>query len=60
VGGAKIGVADLKIYVAVSTFIKGVIDHIPTDVFKAFPKLTALHAAVKAHPKVAEWQARTS
>lgn len=60
VGGEKIGVADLKIYVAVATFIKGGIDHIPADVFKAFPKLTALHAAVKAHPKVAEWQAPSS
>ena len=49
-------VANLKIYVAISTFINGGIDHIPADVFKAFPKLTALHAAVKAHPKVAEWQ----
>jgi prostaglandin-H2 D-isomerase / glutathione transferase len=58
-GGAKISVADLKIYVSVSTFINGAIDHIPADVFKAFPKLTALHAAVKAHPKVAEWQAKT-
>ncbi len=57
VGGARIGVADLKIYVAISTFINGAIDHIPSDVFKAFPKLTALHAVVKAHPKVAEWQA---
>ena len=58
VGGAKIGVADLKIYVAVGTFIRGGIDHIPADVFKAFPKLTALYSAVKAHPKVAEWQDR--
>ncbi|MBS2020948.1 MAG: glutathione S-transferase family protein [Deltaproteobacteria bacterium] len=55
-GGAQIGVADLKIFVAVGTFIAGGIDHIPADVFKAFPKLTALHDAVKAHPKVAEWR----
>ena len=58
VGGARIGVADLKIYVAVDTFMRGAIDHIPADVFKAFPKLTALHAAVKAHPRVADWQGR--
>ena len=57
VGGEKLGVADLKVYVVTSTFIKGGMDHIPADVFKAFPKLTALYAAVKAHPRVAEWQA---
>lgn len=58
VGGARIGVADLKIYVATDTFIRGAIDHVPADVFKTFPRLTALHAAVKAHPRVADWQAR--
>ena len=59
VGGSAISVADLKLFVAVGTFISGGIDHIPADIFKAFPKLTTLHDAVKAHPKVAEWQAKS-
>ena len=59
ISGTQIQVADIKIYVAIDAFIKGAIDHIPSDVFAAFPRLTALHAAVKTHPKVAEWQSRT-
>jgi prostaglandin-H2 D-isomerase / glutathione transferase len=58
VGGSEIQVADLKLFVAMGALLKGSIDHIPTDVFKDFPKLTKHHAAVKAHPKVVEWYAR--
>jgi prostaglandin-H2 D-isomerase / glutathione transferase len=57
-GGAAISVADLKIFVALSTLLAGKIDHIPTDTFKPFPKLIALVEAVKTHPRIVEWYAR--
>jgi glutathione S-transferase len=56
--GDKISVADLKLYNVSNWFIKGGVDHISTDVFKDFPKLSALHQAVKNHDKVVEWYAR--
>jgi glutathione S-transferase len=56
--GAKLCVADLKLFVAVGAYTKGTIDHIPTDVFRAFPKLLRLVDAVKRHPKVVDWYAR--
>jgi len=58
VGGDALSVADLKLYVALRAYLRGTYDHIPTDVLEPFPKLTALIAAVAAHPKVAEWDAR--
>lgn len=38
----------------------GALDHIPTNVFAPFPKLVGVHDAVRAHPKVQEWIARSS
>jgi glutathione S-transferase len=58
VGGAELHVADIKLFVAVAPFLKGVIDHVPTDVFKDFPKLLGVHDAVGRHPKVQSWYAR--
>ena len=50
--------ADLKIFVALSTLLAGKIDHIPVDTFKPFPRLLALTEAVKNHPKIVAWYAR--
>jgi len=58
VAGARIQVADIKLYQIVSSFKKGVLDHIPTTVFSAFPKLEGVYEAVLAHPKVAEWRSK--
>jgi glutathione S-transferase len=58
VGGAKPSMVDVKLFVALDAFARGSVDHIPADVFKDFPKLTRVHAAVKAHPKIVEWYAR--
>jgi glutathione S-transferase len=58
VAGAALNVVDLKLFVALGTFLRGAIDHIPADVFKAFPKLVRLVEAVKGHPKVVEWYAK--
>jgi len=56
--GAKPCVADVKLFVAVGAYLKGTVDYIPTDVFRAFPKLLRLVEAVKQHPKVVEWYAQ--
>ena len=58
VAGDKIGVADIKLFVALTPFLKGTFDHVPADVFHGSPKLTGVHEAVKNHPKVQEWYAR--
>jgi glutathione S-transferase len=58
VGGEVLHVADLKLYVVMHPFISGNIDHIPGDVFKAFPRLLRLYAAVKEHPRTRSWYAR--
>jgi len=56
--GAKLCVADLKLFVAAGAYLKGTIDYIPSDVFGVFPKLLRLVDAVKQHPRVVDWYAR--
>lgn len=56
--GDTLSVADLKLFVAAGAYMRGAIEHVPADVFKAFPKLERLVNAVKNHPKVVEWYAR--
>lgn len=55
VAGEKISVADLKLYVLLNWIKKGVLNHIPTDYFDTYPKLSGLFNAVASHPKVIEW-----
>ena len=57
-GGARISVADIKLFVATGTILRGGIDHIPAEVFSGAPKLLRLVEAVKNHPRVTEWYAR--
>lgn len=57
-GGAALSVADLKLFVALTSLLEGRIDDIPSSTFQPFAKLLALVAAVKAHPKVVAWNAR--
>lgn len=56
--GAKMFVADIKLYMGVRWFKSGVVDHIPTTVFDPFPKLVRHHDAVANDPRIAEWRAR--
>ncbi len=58
VAGETVNVIDLKLFVLVKWFASGALDHVPTDVFKNFPRLMGIYEAVKAHPKVVEWYAR--
>jgi glutathione S-transferase len=58
-GGAKIGVVDLKLHMAVRWFIGGKVDHIPATIFAAYPKLLGVHDAVRDHAGVKAWYAKT-
>jgi glutathione S-transferase len=58
VAGEHVAVADIKLFQIVGSFKKGIIDHIPSSVFGAFPKLEGVYDAVERHPKVVEWRAR--
>jgi glutathione S-transferase len=58
IGGAAINVVDLKLFVGLTPFAQGKIDHVPADILKPHAKLTRLYEAVKAHPKVVSWYAR--
>ena len=55
VGGDRISVADLKLFVAMGAYTRGVYDDIPTTVLEPFPKILALVDAVAAHPRVVDW-----
>ena len=57
--GENLTVADIKLYIVMNWFKKGVLDHVPSDVLASFPKLEGLFNAVKQHPKIVEWYART-
>jgi prostaglandin-H2 D-isomerase / glutathione transferase len=57
--GAKLHVVDLKLHLAVRWFIGGKVDHIPATIFAGYPKLMGVHDAVKDHPGVKAWYART-
>jgi glutathione S-transferase len=59
-GGERIHVVDLKIYLAVRWFNGGKVDHIPATIFDSCPKLTAVHDAVRDHPGVQAWDARSA
>lgn len=58
VAGDRISVADIKLHMASKWFSSGGVDHVPADVFAAYPKLTGIEAAVREHPKIVEWYAR--
>ena len=59
-GGERIHVVDLKIYMAVRWFNGGKVDHIPATIFAGYPKLTAVHNAVRDHAGVQAWYARSA
>jgi glutathione S-transferase len=57
--GAKIHVVDLKLHMAVRWFIGGKVDHIPATIFSGHPKLLGVHDAVRDHPGVKSWYAKS-
>lgn len=56
--GETISVADIKLFVVIGWFKRGVLDHVPVDVLSPFPKLERLFQAVQSHPKIVEWYSR--
>jgi len=58
-GGDRIHVVDLKLYMAVRWFNGGKVDHIPATIFDGYPKLAAVHDAVRDHAGVRAWYARS-
>jgi len=56
--GERPMVVDVKIYMGMRSFRRGVMDHIPTTVFDAFPKLIRLYDAVEAWAPVKAWISR--
>lgn len=57
--GAKIHVADIRLYMAVRWFANGTVDHVPATIFSPCTKLTRLFEAVRDHAGVKSWYART-
>lgn len=55
--GAKISVADVKLFIVVGWFLEGTLDYIPADVFASYPKLLRLVEAVRQHEGVQRWYA---
>jgi glutathione S-transferase len=58
VGGDKISVADIKLYMVVRWLSSGTVDHIPGTIFADYPTLMRLHDAVRDHDAVRAWHAR--
>lgn len=58
VGGERLQVADIKLFQVTHSFRKGVMDHIPADIFREFAKLDGVYEAVARHPKIIEWRAK--
>jgi glutathione S-transferase len=60
VGGQKIQVADIKLYMMVRWLASGALDHVPTTVLDHCPKLMRLFRAVGEHPGVKAWLAKSA
>jgi len=58
IGGTRLQVADLKLYMMARWLTSGVLDHIPTSVIDHCPKLLQLHKAVAEHSGVQGWLTR--
>ena len=59
IGGGRLQVADLKLYMMARWLTSGVLDHISTSVLDHCPKLLRLHKAVAEHSGVQGWLARS-
>ncbi|KAF0712516.1 hypothetical protein As57867_004790, partial [Aphanomyces stellatus] len=53
-----LSMADLDVYAIVALIKSGWLAGISTTAADVFPKLSAVHGAVEAHPKVAAWAAK--
>jgi len=57
--GDTITIADLAIWRQMGHLTSEIIDHIPSNLLKPFPRLRAVCHQVEIHPKVVEWVQQT-
>jgi len=57
--GFDLGLADITIWRLMGWLSCGILDGIPTDLIKEFPRITRVCLAVDTHPKIQEWVTRT-
>ncbi len=60
VGGARLQVADLKLYMVVRWLTSGTLDHVPKTVLDHCPKLLRLFKAVGEHAGIGAWLAKAA
>lgn len=58
--GDKLNVVDIKLHMAVRWFATGSVDHVPSTVFAAFPKLTRVYESVRDDARIKSWYAKTT
>lgn len=56
--GSSLTIADIGLYCTMNSFKAGYLDHIPTTCLDSFKRLKAVHEAVAANPKIADWEAK--
>ena len=56
---SDISIADIAIWRLMGWLSSGMLDGVPTDLLKDFPKIRRVCLAVDAHPKVQEWIEKT-
>ena len=59
VAGFDLSLADIAIWRLMGWLSCGILDGIPTDLIKEFPRITRVCLAVDTHPKIQEWVTRT-
>lgn len=57
--GDVLNVADLKLFVGLSFYLNGGVDHVGPEAFQSYPKLLALVDAAKDHDGVKSWYAKS-
>ena len=57
--GFDLGLADIAIWRLMGWLSCGILDGIPTDLIKGFPRISRVCLAVDTHPKIQEWVTRT-
>ena len=57
--GEDIGLADIAFWRLMGWLSSGMVDGIPTDILKGYPKLMAVCYSVDNHPKIREWIRKT-
>lgn len=56
--GDKLSIADVKMFVLVTSLKSGIIDHVPADVVDKYTNLMKSYDAVRMHEKVLQWYAK--